>query len=110
MPELFRNRGLKNSSTPDLDPKQRLLFLLTSCNICIDTAVELDFILNHRQDSTDTVIEITELIEKIRLNIKSVEDGPLKIEIEDICTRLEAECQQNKILNQENKMTQTFKR
>ena len=50
------------------------------------------------------------MIEKIRHNIKSVEDGPLKIEIEDICTRLEAECQQNKILNQENKMTQTFKR
>ncbi len=50
---------------------QRLQFLLTSGNHCIDTEAEVKFLLNHRNDSIDTPMEINEWIDDLINKIKN---------------------------------------
>lgn len=73
---------------------QRLQFLLTSGNHCIDTEAEVKFLLDHRNDSIDTPTEIYEWIDNLINKMKNynpevVNNPELKTAINNLINELQ---------------------
>jgi len=84
-----------------LSPLQRLLTLLISGNSqSIDTAAKVEFLLNYRQDSIDTPMEIKEFIDSIREALPTIMNNPSDMEIQDFIESISAKIPEN-ISNQE---------
>lgn len=101
MEPLFSNKPKWRYDMGSLSPLQRLLTLLISGNSqSIDTAAKVEFLLNYRQDSIDTPMEIKEFIDSIRETLPTIMNNPSDMEIQDFIESISAKIPKN-ISNQE---------